>query len=125
MANLIVGSVVIRVDDMARQVAFWSAALNYLPREDADDDFTQLLPPGGRGPRISLDRWHADLNNPPRLHLDLYAREQAAEVERLKALGATEVDWPRKPAEADFVILADPEGNRFCVIDAPDRVPDD
>ncbi|HEY5521444.1 MAG TPA: VOC family protein [Candidatus Limnocylindrales bacterium] len=122
---LIVGSVVIRVEDMARQAAFWSAALNYLPRDDADEDFTQLLPRSGVGPRISLDRWHADLHNPPRLHLDLYARDQAAEVERLKALGATEVNWPRKPPEADFVILADPEGNRFCVIDAPDRVPDD
>jgi len=123
---LIVGSVVIRVDDMARQVAFWSAALNYVPRDDADDDFTQLLPHEGRpGPRISLDRWHADLHNPPRLHLDLFARDQKAEVERLKALGATGIDWPRKRPEADFVILADPEGNRFCVIDAPDRVPDD
>ena len=122
---LIVGAVVIRVDDMARQVAFWSAALGYEPRDDADEDFTQLLPPNGRGPRISLDRWHADLHNPPRLHLDLYARDQAAEVERLKALGATEVEWSRKPADADFVILADPEGNRFCVIDAPERVPDD
>ena len=96
-----------------------------MPRDDADDDFTQLLPPDGPGPRISLDRWHADLRNPPRLHLDLYARDQAAEVERLKALGATEVEWARRPPDADFVILADPEGNRFCVIDAPDRVPDD
>jgi predicted enzyme related to lactoylglutathione lyase len=122
---LIVGSVVIRVDDMARQVAFWSAALDYVLRDDADDDFTQLLPRSGRGPRISLDRWHADLHNPPRLHLDLYATDQTAEVERLMRLGATEVEWSRKPPEADFVILADPEGNRFCVIDAPDRVPDD
>ena len=114
---LVIGSVVIRVDDMARQVAFWSAALSYVPRDDADDDFTQLVPPNGRGPRVSLDRWHAELHNPPRLHLDLYAKDQTAEVERLKALGATEVEWPRKPLDADFVILADPEGNRFCVVD--------
>ena len=118
---LIVGSVVIRVEDMARQRAFWEAALDYVPRADADKDFTQLLPRDGRpGPRISLDHWHADVHNPPRLHLDLYARDQMAEVERLKALGATEVEWSRKPDDADFVILADPEGNRFCVIDAPD-----
>lgn len=118
---LIVGAVVIRVDDMARQRAFWEAALDYVPRADADDDFTQLLPRDGRpGPRISLDHWHADLHNPPRLHLDLYARDQGAEVERLVALGATRVEWSRKPADADFVILADPEGNRFCVIDAPE-----
>lgn len=118
---LIVGSVVIRVEDMALQRAFWEAALDYVPRADADDDFTQLLPRDGRpGPRISLDRWHADLHNPPRLHLDLYAADQAAEVERLKSLGATDVEWSRKPDDADFVILADPEGNRFCVIDAPE-----
>ena len=34
------------------------------------------------------------------------------------ALGATEVDWDKRPADADYLILADPEGNRFCVIDA-------
>ena len=38
-------------------------------------------------------------------------------MKRLVALGATEVDWPRRPDDADFVILADPEANRFCVID--------
>jgi hypothetical protein len=115
---LVVGSVVIRVEDMALQRAFWQAVLDYVPRDDADDDFTQLLPRDGRGPRISLDRWHADLHNPPRLHLDLYAEDQAAEVARLKTLGATEIDWPKKAPDADFVIMADPEGNRFCVIDS-------
>jgi predicted enzyme related to lactoylglutathione lyase len=118
---IIIGSVVIRVDDMARQRAFWEAALDYVPRADADDDFTQLLPRAGRpGPRISLDRWQADVHNPPKIHLDLYAKDQTAEVDRLKALGATEVHYPRRPADADYVILADPEGNRFCVIDAAD-----
>jgi len=53
---------------------------------------------------------------PPRIHLDLYAGDQAAEVGRLIALGATEVHWHKRPADADYVILADPEGNRFCVI---------
>jgi hypothetical protein len=35
----------------------------------------------------------------------------------LKALGASEVHWDKRPADADYVILADPEGNRFCVVD--------
>jgi predicted enzyme related to lactoylglutathione lyase len=47
----------------------------------------------------------------------LYADDQAAEVKRLIALGATEVHWNKRPADADYVILADPEGNRFCVVD--------
>jgi predicted enzyme related to lactoylglutathione lyase len=55
---------------------------------------------------------------PPRIHLDLYAQDQPAEVERLVGLGATRVEWKRRPADADYVILADPEGNRFCVVDA-------
>ena len=38
-------------------------------------------------------------------------------MERLVGLGASRVEWERMPADADFVILADPEGNRFCVID--------
>ena len=40
-----------------------------------------------------------------------------AEVDRLLALGASEVDWDERPPDADYVILADPEGNRFCVVD--------
>jgi hypothetical protein len=38
-------------------------------------------------------------------------------VDRLKGLGAIEIHWDKRPADADDVILADPEGNRFCVID--------
>jgi hypothetical protein len=55
------------------------------------------------------------------VHLDLVvddAAEQAAEIERLIGLGATRVPWDSYPADPDFVVLADPEGNRFCVVDA-------
>jgi len=112
-----VGSIVIRVDDLERQVAFWTAALDYIPREGDDDTFALLRPRDGAGPNVSLDRVRSEVHIPPRIHLDLYAEDQAAEVERLKALGASEVHWDRRPADADYVIMADPEGNRFCVID--------
>ncbi|HET6781731.1 MAG TPA: VOC family protein [bacterium] len=72
---------------------------------------------GGRWAELSLDQVRSELQVPPRLHLDLYTEDQAGEVERLKALGATEVHWDKRPADADYVILADPEGNRFCVVD--------
>jgi catechol 2,3-dioxygenase-like lactoylglutathione lyase family enzyme len=111
-----VGSIVIRVDDLARQVAFWSAALDYRPR-GMDDDFVLLRPKDGVGPNVSLDRVRSNLQIPPRIHLDLYTEDQAGEVARLIALGATEVHWDKRPADADYVILADPEGNRFCVVD--------
>ena len=120
-----VGSIVIRVDDLERQKAFWSAALDYVARQGDDDTFALLRPRSGEGPNVSLDRVRSSLQIPPRIHLDLYAEDQAAEVERLKGLGATAVDWDRKPADADYVILADPEGNRFCVIDVSWKPPAD
>ena len=113
-----IGSIVIRVDDIARETEFWSAALGYVPRDEDADDFRLLRPRDGIGPNLSLDRVKAGPRVPPRIHLDLYADDQAAEVERLVGLGAREVHWYKRPADADYVILEDPEGNRFCVIDA-------
>jgi predicted enzyme related to lactoylglutathione lyase len=113
-----IGSIVIRVEDLDRMVAFWSQALGYVPRDRDDPDFVLLRPRDGAGPNVSLDRWYAPVQVPPKIHLDLYAADQSAEVDRLIALGATRVPWARMPADADYVILADPEGNRFCVIDA-------
>ena len=113
-----VGSIVIRVDDLQRQTEFWTAALDYVPREETSDDFALLRPRDGIGPNLSLDRVRSKLQVPPRIHLDLYAEDQAAEVKRMIALGATEVHWDKRPPDADYVILADPEGNRFCVVDA-------
>jgi predicted enzyme related to lactoylglutathione lyase len=113
-----VGSIVIRVDDLARQKKFWTAALDYVPREGDADDFALLHPRDGTGPNVSLDRVRSTVQIPPRIHLDLYADDQAAEVKRLLELGATEIHWDKRPPDADYVILADPEGNRFCVIDA-------
>ena len=115
---LTIGSIVIRVDDLPRQLAFWTAALDCVPREGEDDDFALLRPRHGKGPNVSLDRVRSTLQIPPRIHLDLYADDQAAEVRRLVKLGASEVHWDKRPPDADYVILADPEGNRFCVIDA-------
>lgn len=117
MATVRVGSIVLRVDDLERQAAFWAAALDYAPREEQSDDFVLLRPRNGVGPNLSLDRVRSELHVPPRIHLDLYTDDQAGEVKRLIALGATEVYWSKRPPEADYVILADPEGNRFCVVD--------
>ena len=113
-----IGSIVLRVDDLQRQTEFWEAALGYVRREEGDsDDFALLRPRDGEGPNLSLDRVRSTLQIPPRIHLDLYTEDQAGEVERLLALGATDNQWYNRPPDADYVILADPEGNRFCVVD--------
>ena len=54
-----------------------------------------------------------------RIHLDVHADDgdQAAEVERLIGLGATRVDIGQ--GDVDWVVLADPEGNEFCVLAGP------
>jgi catechol 2,3-dioxygenase-like lactoylglutathione lyase family enzyme len=112
-----IGSIVLRVDDLKRQTEFWEAALGYQRREDESDDFVLLRPKDGIGPNVSLDQVRSTVQVPPRIHLDLYTEDQAGEVQRLIALGATEVHWDKRPPDADYIILADPEGNRFCVVD--------
>ena len=119
---LSVGTVVIGVGDLHRAVAFWTQALHYVPKREVkpDDDFMILVPAAGHGAHLALDVSESPVQLHPRVHLDLYAgdaADQAAEVERLVSLGATVVDWDRYPANPDFVVMADPEGNRFCVID--------
>ncbi|MFJ2870018.1 VOC family protein [Streptomyces sp. NPDC087298] len=74
-------------------------------------------PGRGSGAGLALGRSDTPVQEVPRVHLDLYTEEQDAEVDRLIALGAVRVDWELYPDDPDFVVLADTEGNRFCVID--------
>jgi hypothetical protein len=114
---IVVGAIVIRVRDLPAQLEFWSRALDYVPREPATADFVVLRSRRGDGPNVSLDLNRSERVLPPRIHLDLYTDDQAGEVQRLTELGAREVVWDGRPADADYVILEDPEGNRFCVAD--------
>ena len=109
-----VGSVVIDVRDFDRMMAFWQAALGYRPRNPPTpgDDFLVLKDPTGKGPNVSIDRMEPLRG---RIHLDLYTEDPEGEVERLLRIGAT-LYHPREPGE-DFSVLADPEGNLFCVVD--------
>jgi catechol 2,3-dioxygenase-like lactoylglutathione lyase family enzyme len=118
VGDLHLATVVVNVQHMDRAVSFWSAALGYERRESTTDpEFTMLVDPGGRRLPISLQKADAPPKEPVRLHLDLYTDEQSRHVERLVGLGATRVDdWPY-PEDADFVVLRDPDGNEFCIID--------
>jgi catechol 2,3-dioxygenase-like lactoylglutathione lyase family enzyme len=121
-AVLSIGTTVMNVADLRRAAAFWQAALGYVPRREPgeDDDFLILVPPSGTGARLALNESDSPPPEVPHVHLDLYAGDagdQAAEVERLIGLGATRVDWPWYDEDGDYVVLADPEGNLFCVID--------
>lgn len=110
---LTIGAIVWGVRDIERGVAFWSAALNYELEREPDVDFAILVPKEGAGVQLSLNK--VSSSKPKRHHIDLFTLDQAAEVERLLALGATRAEWNYEP-HADFVVLADPDGNTFCVV---------
>ena len=116
MSHLTVGAVVIHCRDFDAMFAFWRQALGYEPREEPESDWVVLRDPNGVGTNVSIGRveeLHPNNNN---LHLDLYSDEPEAEIERLLALGARRHDRTPEAGE-DFVVLEDPEGNLFCVID--------
>jgi catechol 2,3-dioxygenase-like lactoylglutathione lyase family enzyme len=107
------GTIVLNVKDARRASQFWSQALGYSYWDGSDnpDSTPVLLPRQAAAVAVALDE-------DDRSHLDLHtdsALEQAAEVERLISLGATRPDW-LYPAGARFVVLTDPEGNHFCVV---------
>jgi catechol 2,3-dioxygenase-like lactoylglutathione lyase family enzyme len=119
---LTLGVVVLGVQEVERAARFWTEALGYRVRRDGFGGWaTVLVPPDGRpGASVALQRSETPPQDHPRLHLDLHvadAAEQAAEVDRLTALGARRVDWDSYPDDPDFVVLADPEGNLFCIVD--------
>jgi predicted enzyme related to lactoylglutathione lyase len=115
-----IGMVVLGTADMGRAIGFWSQALGYELREGGPGaDWSSLTPAGGLGTGIGLQQSTTVAEKHPRIHLDLYAAdaaEQAAEIDRLVSLGAGRVDWDLYPEDPDFVVLADPEGNRFCIV---------
>jgi catechol 2,3-dioxygenase-like lactoylglutathione lyase family enzyme len=110
-----VGSIVIDCDDFPKMRAFWQSALGYVPRESGDAGWVVLKDPKGRGPNLSLNRTSEGHLEPYRLHLDLYTPDQEGEVRRLCGLGATLEPMPEGP-DGDFVMLRDPDGNLFCVV---------
>ena len=116
-----IGVVAVGVSDVERAAAFWCEALGYETRQDGFGGWSMVLvPPEGSGTKIALQRSDTLPQDHPRVHLDLHvddAAEQAVEVARLVSLGAERVEWDSYPEDPDFVVLADPDGNRFCIVD--------
>ncbi|MBI2935801.1 MAG: VOC family protein [Chloroflexi bacterium] len=110
-----IGSIVIDCDNFDRMMAFWQGALHYVPKRPPEGGWVILADPRGRGPNVSLNQTDEGHLEEYRLHLDLYTDDQEGEVKRLIGLGASLHRSP-EPGE-DFVVLADPDGNPFCVVD--------
>lgn len=116
--GLRIGSIVIHSPEFDRVVKFWTDALGYVPRNPADGGWVVLRDPQSRGPNLSFQARETRPSRRSWLHLDLYADNQAQEVERLEELGASRYPWRYGP-HADYVVLEDPGGNLFCVVQLP------
>ena len=114
-----IGAIVVHCHNFERTVAFWQAALHYVPREPARGGWVILRDPSGKGPNLSFQERDRRPRSRSWIHLDLYTAEQDAEVYRLLELGATRYRWQYPPG-ADYVVLEDPGGNLFCVVSKPD-----
>jgi hypothetical protein len=115
MVGVRVGSVVIDCNDLPTMSVFWQAALGYEPRGEPEEGWAGLRDPRGENLNVSLQKVPEPRVGKNRLHLDLYSADRDAEVDRLLGIGATR--HPRTPEpDEDFIVLADPEGNLFCVI---------
>jgi catechol 2,3-dioxygenase-like lactoylglutathione lyase family enzyme len=99
-------------------LAFWQEALQYVTREPAKGGWVILRDPAGRNTNVSLNRVQPSekLTGRNWLHFDLYTKDQKGEVERLLKLGAIRHPQEYEPDD-DFIVLEDPDGNLFCVVD--------
>lgn len=98
---------------------FWSSALGF-ERGPFDPPYVQLTDPEDRWPILLLQQVPEPKSGKNRMHLDLQVADVHSEVERLTALGATLVDPPHDDDGFLTAILADPQGNEFCVIRPPE-----
>ncbi|MDQ6709240.1 MAG: VOC family protein [Candidatus Dormibacteraeota bacterium] len=105
-------SIVIDCDDTEKVARFWSQALN-LPLNGPEHG-EWWLEPGGNHPDLLFQKVPEAKSGKNRIHLDLRPEDQYVEVERLIGLGARRIDIGQK--DVSWVVLADPEGNEFCVL---------
>jgi predicted enzyme related to lactoylglutathione lyase len=100
---------------------FWEAALGWRRTHETADQIVLEPPAGSAEDGVAPDLLFVPVSDPTpgknRLHLDLRPEDQDSEVRRLLALGAERASVGQDP-DVSWVVLADPEGNEFCVLRA-------
>lgn len=112
-----VGMVTFDTLDAVALAAWWARQTSGTIHDDSDGWYVMVAPPEGRGPVLAFQKVPDPTPGKNRLHVDVTAPDREAEVERLLADGATLVDRQEHEGFA-WVVLADPDGNRFCVSQA-------
>jgi Glyoxalase-like domain len=109
-------STVVDCRDPRPLAGFWCQVLGYQVVYQNEPE-VDIAPSGSAFPGLAFLHvpGHKQVKN--RLHIDLNPgnpADQAADVERLRALGATRIDIGQ--GDAEWIVMADPEGNEFCVL---------
>lgn len=113
--------------DPVSLATFWRDALGWRITAVEDDEVVLEPPAGSAQDGVAADLLFLKVPGSKagknRLHLDLRPDDQAAEVARLEVLGARRVDVGQSD-DVTWVVMADPEGNEFCVLRAyrPDEL---
>lgn len=120
-ANLRIQCLCIDARDPAAAAQFWQSALAWRRTHEESDEVVLQPPAGSAEDGVSPDLLFLRVPETKavknRLHIDLRPLDQAAEVARLESLGARRVSVGQGE-EVTWVVLADPEGNEFCVLKA-------
>jgi catechol 2,3-dioxygenase-like lactoylglutathione lyase family enzyme len=112
--------VVIDCGDLDRSAQFWTNVLGYVRCGGPGGPYQRLVPSDGQGVELLLQRVREVKSGKNRVHLDLRTAELNCEVERVVALGALPLtSEPVREEGWNWHILADPDGNEFCVLQPP------
>ena len=102
---------------------FWAPALGYVNLGTAGA-YVALFPDGAPGPKLLLQRVDEPKVGKNRMHVDIKVVDVQAEADRLTALGATRVsEAPCREHDSTWLVMADPEGNEFCICDGGQTQP--
>jgi len=91
-----IGSIVIHTPEFERTVAFWQAALGYVPRLPASKDWVVLRDPTNRGPNVAFQARERRARTRSWIHLDLYTSDQPVEVDQPRRTSLSMALRPRR-----------------------------
>ncbi len=115
-----IGNIAIDCAQVGPMAEFWSRVLDY-EKKYLEDTYALLKDPERKGIGVFIQKVPEPKSGKNRLHIDLLARDEEAEARRVEELGATRLRKvePGDVAEHDedcWIVLADPEGNEFCIV---------
>jgi predicted enzyme related to lactoylglutathione lyase len=111
---LVIDCVLIDCVDLDAMTAFWCQALDLEHVWTGPSGGHLLAAMDGSGRQLGLMPAHVEKSAKNRVHFDLRPDDQQSEVQRLEGLGARRIDIGQ--ADVTWVVMADPEGNEFCVL---------